>query len=175
MTIVDSLKAKGSTGGNNIAEAINNLPMGGGGAASINNIPQLIRLWDEDDNPLGIKLESLSHDDFYSSKYLFASIGDNTDPTQNVISLMRSDPSEVKWLVYMSTSEFLYASRENLTPAGTSHNVYYFYENGDLECLFFITGDLTPPAYINKYSYNAETGVYDFISSDPYDPRNISN
>ena len=30
MTIVDSLKAKGSTGGNNIAEAINNLPMGGG-------------------------------------------------------------------------------------------------------------------------------------------------
>ena len=31
MTIVDSLKAKGSTGGNNIAEAIKNLPMGGGG------------------------------------------------------------------------------------------------------------------------------------------------
>ena len=30
MTIVDSLKAKGSTGGNNIAEAIKNLPMGGG-------------------------------------------------------------------------------------------------------------------------------------------------
>ena len=29
MTIVDSLKAKGSTGGNNIAEAIKNLPMGG--------------------------------------------------------------------------------------------------------------------------------------------------
>ena len=28
MTIVDSLKAKGSTGGNNIAEAIKNLPMG---------------------------------------------------------------------------------------------------------------------------------------------------
>lgn len=31
MTIVDSLKAKGSTGGNNIMEAIENLPMGGGG------------------------------------------------------------------------------------------------------------------------------------------------
>ena len=33
MTIVDSLKAKGSTGGNNIAEAIKNLPMGGGGGS----------------------------------------------------------------------------------------------------------------------------------------------
>lgn len=36
MTIVDSLKAKGSTGGNNIAEAIKNLPMGGsGGGGSV--------------------------------------------------------------------------------------------------------------------------------------------
>lgn len=37
MTIVDSLKAKGSTGGNNIAEAIKNLPMGGGNEFVINH------------------------------------------------------------------------------------------------------------------------------------------
>ena len=38
MTIVDSLKAKGSTGGNNIAEAINNLPIGGGGGVEFYDV-----------------------------------------------------------------------------------------------------------------------------------------
>lgn len=49
MTIVDSLKAKGSTGGNNIAEAINNLPSSSGGGMLVVHINGAVFDEDEDD------------------------------------------------------------------------------------------------------------------------------
>lgn len=98
MTIVDSLKAKGSTGGNNIAEAIKNLPEGGG--EYVVNI-----IHHENDEP---KTLDKTFDE------IFAAIKSGFNP---VIIWTDTDPTDPNWLhqrKYIYSNIFMGGSKSSV-------------------------------------------------------------